>query len=136
MVELTSRATRRLRGRPRDREVRAGAAPRRRRGKRREAEETLEPGGVGGSGGAEAREGMGHRRVGARADSQCVAVSLCVRAHARCYFFAVQNVDMCVKKKVPRWNKIGTSTMFEWSFAQNHEYISLGSPLDFCIKSD
>jgi hypothetical protein len=64
-VELTSRATRRLRGRPRDREGRAGAAPRRRRGKRREAVETLEPGGVGGSGGAEAREGMGHRRVGA-----------------------------------------------------------------------
>lgn len=99
MVELTSRATRRLRGRPRDREGRAGAAPRRRRGKRREAVETLEPGGVGGSGGAEAREGMGHRRVGARADSQCVAVSLCVRAHARCYFFPAQNVDMCVKKR-------------------------------------
>lgn len=63
-------------------------------GRRAQAEEgkaarsgDTEPGGVGGSGGAEAREGMGHRRVGARADSQCVAVSLCVRAHARCYFF-------------------------------------------------
>lgn len=46
-------------------------------GRRAQAEEgkaarsgDTEPGGVGGSGGAEAREGMGHRRVGARADSQ------------------------------------------------------------------
>ena len=68
-----------------------GAAAPGRRGKRRDAEETgLERGGVEGArglgrgSGAEGRggEGIGHGRVGARAASPCVAVSLC--AHARC----------------------------------------------------